>query len=351
MIKTTLIIAMLIAVASVPVGMQSAHAVVPDVVKATLHGWAAGSVTDDELVSALESLIATDILRLTNEVGVDELTLAFIPVKPGDPDNVRPNAERFAEFLENQMGIDVEITLPASYEPIIEGIRFGHIDAAIMDTGPGWFAHSLANADVVMAEVDSGRTYYQATAWVSVDNNDIDSIDDTLGKSVAFTSMTGSSGFIRPFGTLVSEGYVAVNGDDVPAILDALDSAFASYAFGNSYGGAADLLARGQVDVAFGNDRLHTYLENEEDRGLIKPAFTIGPVPSHVLVVSSDMSENTRKALVDAVLQLNTDEYNDILVALYQADAMLPITTGLHLESFGKNLSALPGLADSLLGR
>ncbi|MCE2509190.1 MAG: PhnD/SsuA/transferrin family substrate-binding protein [Nitrosopumilaceae archaeon] len=233
---------------------------------------------------------------------------------------------------------------------IPQGIRFGHIDAAIMDTGPGWFAHTLADADVVMAEVDGGRIYYQATAWVSVDNNEIDSIDDVLGKKVSFTSQTGSSGFIRPFGTLVSEGHVAVNGDDAVALQDAIDSAFASHAFPGSYGGAADLLVRGQVDVAFGNDRLHTYLE-DEDRGLIKPAFTIGPVPSHVLVVSSDMSENTRKALIDAMLELNTDEYNDILLALYGADAMLPTTTVLHLASFGENLSALPGFDDRLLGR
>ena len=350
MMKTTLTIAALIAVASVPVGMQSAHAVIPDVVKATVQGWASGSVTDDEFIGALESLLATDILRLTNEVGVDELTFAFIPVKPGDVNDFKPNADRFAEFLERQLDIDVEVTIPTSYEPIIEGIRFGHIDAAIMDTGPGWFAHTLADADVVMAEVDGGRIYYQATAWVSVDNNEIDSIDDVLGKKVSFTSQTGSSGFIRPFGTLVSEGHVAVNGDDAVALQDAIDSAFASHAFPGSYGGAADLLARGQVDVAFGNDRLHTYLE-DEDRGLIKPAFTIGPVPSHVLVVSSDMSENTRKALIDAMLELNTDEYNDILLALYGAGAMLPTTTDLHLASFGENLSALPGFDDRLLGR
>ena len=30
-----------------------------------------------------------------------------------------------------------------NYEIIIEGMRFGHIDAAFMDTGPGWIAHRL----------------------------------------------------------------------------------------------------------------------------------------------------------------------------------------------------------------
>ena len=350
MMKTAITIVALLAVASVPLGMQSAHALIPDVVKATVGGWATGSVTDDEFISALETLIATDVLRLTNVVGTDELTIAFTPVKPVDVDDFQPNADRFTEFLSSELGIPVNTEIPTSYEPIIEGIRFGHIDAAIMDTGPGWLAHSKSGAEVIMAEVTGGKIYYQATAWVSVDNDDIDSIDDVLGKEVSFTSQTGSSGFVRPFGSLVTEGLVTIDGDDVIALEEAINDAFESHAFPGSYGGAADLLARGQVDVAFGNDRLHTYLD-EDKRGLIKPAFTIGPVPSHVLVVSSGMSENTKKALIDAMLVLNGDEHNEILYDLYEAEAMLPTTTANHLGSFGANIDALVGFEGLLLDK
>lgn len=350
MIKTGIIIAALLVVASVPVGMQSAHALIPDAVKATVQGWASGSIGDDEFISALEQLIATDLLRLTNTVGVDELTIAFTPEKPVDIEEFQPNADRFAEFLSSELGITVNTQIPTSYEPIIEGIRFGHIDAAIMDTGPGWLAHSKSGAEVVMAEVVDGKIYYQATAWVGVNNTNIDSIDDVLGKEVSFTSQTGSSGFIRPFGTLVSEGLVTIDGDDVIALEEAISDAFDSHAFPGSYGAAADLLVRGQVDVAFGNDRLHTYLD-EEKRGLIKPAFTIGPVPSHVLVVSSDMSENTKKALIDAMLVLNGDEHNHILYELYEAEAMLPTTTALHMGTFGANIDALVGFEGLLLDK
>lgn len=350
MIKTAMIIIALVAVISVPIGVQSAHAVIPDSVGIIIKAWDSGVATDDQLISALEQLLATDVLRLTNEVGVDELSFAFTPVKPVDYDDFTPNAERFAEFLEGQLGIEVDIQIPTSYEPIIEGIRFGHIDAAIMDTGPGWLAHSKSGAEVIMAELESGRIFYQATAWVSVDNNDINSIKDTLGKKVSFTSQTGSSGFVRPFGALTSQGYVTVDGDDVIALNQAISDAFESHSFPGSYGGAADLLARGQVDVAFGNDRLPTYLP-EDQRNLIKPAFVIGPVPSHVLVVSPDMSENTKKALLDAMLLLNDEKYNDILVALYEADGMYPTTTEMHLGDFGKSIDSLPGFEGLLLDK
>ena len=341
----------LVAVISVPMVAQSVNAAtIPDAVAITINAWSNDQVTDDQLISALEQLLATDVLRLTNEVGIDELNFAFTPVKPGDPDNFRANAEQFEEFLEGQLGIEVDIQIPTSYESIIEGLRFGHIDAAIMDTGPGWLAHSKSGAEVIMAEVTNGRIYYQATAWVSVDNDDIDSIDDTLGKKVSFTSKTGSSGFVRPFGALTSQGYVTVEGDDVAALDAAISDAFESHSFPNSYGGAADLLARGLVDVAFGNDRLPTYLP-EDQQNLIKPAFVIGPVPSHVLVVSPDMSENTKKALLDAMLMLNTEQYSDILFALYKAEAMLPTTTMQHMGDFGKSIDSLPGFESRLLDK
>lgn len=325
---------------------------IPDYVKFIAEGWVDGSLSDDAFIEALQNLIATDVIPLESRItGTDSLTIGFIPVKPVDVGGFEPAAEEFAEFLENQLGVDIETIVPSSYEPIIESLRFGHIDAAIMDTGPACLAISQSGAEVLMAEVDSGRIYYQATVWVSADNNDdIDSIGYVLGKKVSFTSETGSSGFVRPFGSLVTGGHVTIDGDDVVALEQAIDDAFESHAFPGSYGGAAKLLAEGVVDVAFGNDRLPSYLP-EEERGLIKPALTLGPVPSHVLVVRDDMSENNRKALTDAVLKLNGGPNASIINDLYGVDAMLPTTTDHHMAGFCDNITDLIGFEDRLLDK
>ena len=324
---------------------------IPQYVKFLAEGWAGGSISDGEFIVALQDLIAADIIPLESRItGTDSLTIGFIPVKPVDFGGFEPAADAFAEFLESQLGVDVETNIPSSYEPIIESLRFGHIDAAIMDTGPACLAISQSGAEVLMAEVDSGRIYYQATVWVSADNDEVDSIDDVLGKKVSFTSQTGSSGFVRPFGSLVTGGHVTINGDDVVALEQAIDNAFESHAFPGSYGGAAKLLAEGAVDVAFGNDRLPSYLP-EEERGLIKPALTLGPVPSHVLVVSADMSENNRKALTDAVLKLNGGPNANIINDLYGVDAMLPTTTDHHMAGFCDNIADLVGFEDRLLDK
>ena len=53
-------------------------------------------------------------------------------------------------------------------------------------------------------------------------------------------------------------------------------------------------------------------------------------------MVSSDMSDSTKKALTDALIQLNYDENNHILTDLYGAEALVPTTTTMHIGEFGR---------------
>ena len=83
----------------------------------------------------------------TNAIDVNSLTIGFIPVEKAD--ELTPKAEILEKFLESELGIDVEIVVPTNYEAIIEGMRFGHIDAAFMDTGPAWITHQRTGAEAV----------------------------------------------------------------------------------------------------------------------------------------------------------------------------------------------------------
>ena len=81
-------------------------------------------------------------------IDVDSITIGFIPVEKAD--ELTPKAEVLEKFLESELGIDVKIVVPTNYETIIEGMRFGHIDAAFMDTGPAWITHQRTGAEAVM---------------------------------------------------------------------------------------------------------------------------------------------------------------------------------------------------------
>jgi len=256
------------------------------------------------------------------------------------------------KFLEQKIpDVDFKIVVPNNYETIIEGMKFGHIDAAFMDTGPGWIAHNRAGAEVVLAEVVKGKVNYQATVWTKADNNSINSLEDTLGKKVAFTSITGSSGFVRPMGTLVTDGHINIEGDDIVALQAALVDSFQSYTFAGGYKAALQLLLNDHVDVAFGSDIAPKKYLDPVDQGKLKAVDTIGPVPSHVFVVSSEMSDGTKAALVNALVQLNYAENNEILRNIYGAEALLPTSTEMHIGDFGKFIDALVGLDQKILDK
>lgn len=289
----------------------------------------------------------TNISSVNPSLDVDKITIGFIPIEKAE--ELTPKAEELEKFLENKLGVDVELVIPTNYETIIEGMRFGHIDAAFMDTGPAWITHQRTGAEVILAELTGGKVNYQATMWARADDDSIQSIEDVLGKRVAFTSMTGSSGFVRPMGTLVSNGHITIEDNGIIGLEEALAKNFESYTFSGGYKASLELLLNDNVDVAFGSDiAVQKYLE-PEDQLKLRPVTTLGLVPSHVFIVSPNMSDSTKNALTSALIELNYDEDNSILKNLYGAEALVPTTTTLHIGDFGKFIDILVGLDQAIL--
>ena len=341
-----------VGVTTVPLVQDAqAESLIPDWIKSNAGWWADGTVDDATFLNGIEFLVESGIIGVSGSqsIDVDTLTIGFIPVEKSE--ELTPKAESLEKFLEDELQIDVEIVVPSNYETIIEGMRFGHIDAAFMDTGPAWITHQRTGAEAVLAELVKGKVNYQATVWTLAENDSIHSLEDTLGKKVAFTSITGSSGFVRPMGTLVTAGHVDIQGDDLVALKAALNDSFENHAFTGGYKAALEMLLNGNVDVAFGSDIApQKYLELE-DQAKLRPVTTIGPVPSHVFMVNSEMSEGTQKALVDALIKLNYDEHNEILTNLYGAEALVPTTTTMHIGEFGNFIDALTGLDQKILDK
>jgi len=347
------VVILAISVAAVPlIHNAEAESLIPDWIKNNAGWWAEDAIDDTTFLNGIEFLVENDIINVSSEsksIDVDTITIGFIPVEKAD--ELTPKAQALEEFLENEIGVDIEIVVPTNYETIIEGMRFGHIDAAFMDSGPASITHQRTGAEVVLAELVAGKVNYQATVWTLAENDSINSLEDTVGKRVAFTSITGSSGFVRPMGTLVTEGHINIEGDDIVALESALAKNFESYTFAGGYKAALQLLLNGNVDVAFGSDIAPKKYLELEDQAKLRPVTTIGPVPSHVFIVNADMSESTRDALVDALIKLNYDENNSILQNLYGAEALVPTTTNMHIGDFGKFIDALTGLDQLIIDK
>jgi phosphonate transport system substrate-binding protein len=152
-------------------------------------------------------------------------------------------------------------------------------------------------------------------------------------------------------GTLVTEGHINIEGNDIVALEQALANNFESYTFAGGYKAALNLLLNGDVDVAFGSDIAPQKYLDLEDQVKLRPVVTIGAVPSHVFMVSSDMSDSTQDDLVSALIKLNYDENNSILTDLYGAEALVPTTTTMHIGEFGTFIDVLTGLDQKILDK
>jgi len=275
------------------------------------------------------------------------LVLGFLP--SAQADSVLPNAQQLGDFLSERIGRPVEVVVPSTYEPLLEGFRFGRIDVAFLDGGPAWIAHSRSGAEVILAEVNpGGETFYFAEAFTRVGSG-INSVDDIAGKRLAFTSRTGSSGFLMPIGSLIAEGKLRVEGEGLDALERALQSTYALTIDAGGYQQALRAVLDGRADIAFGGHDVPSRFLDAADQAKITSFHRFGTIPSHAILVANEMDEATRSKVRDAFLALNEPANLPLLTAIYGVEGVREATTEAHLGPFGRALSALPGYDQTLL--
>jgi phosphonate transport system substrate-binding protein len=276
------------------------------------------------------------------------VVLGFLPSARAE--QIAPDAERLGAFLSARLGRDVEVVVPTTYEPLLEGLRFGHVHVSFLDGAPGWIVHRRSGARVILAEVAQGRTHYYAEAFVAVDSP-IRTLEDLRGRRVAFTSRTGSSGFVMPIGSLIDAGIIQPRGNELTDLEAALNETFASTMEAGGYQQALLAVLEGRADVAFGaHDAPERFLD-EAQRGRLRSLHRFGRIPSHSVMVAGNLDPALVDAVRAAMLELNEPEHLPLLRAIYGVDGLERAETEAHLGDFGRALNRLPGMERTLLER
>ena len=119
--------------------------------------------------------------------------------------------EAFVAALEDQLGVDVEIRLAASYAGIIEGMIAGNVHFSQM----GAFSFILAErngADIsTVAVLASAKDTpdpvgAKSIAITAADNAEVNSVADFAGKDVCFVDAASTSGYLFPLALLNDNG-------------------------------------------------------------------------------------------------------------------------------------------------
>lgn len=292
-------------------------------------------------------------------------------------DNLDSNPQLFAEYLSEKLNYDVSLFSVDSEGAMVEALRFGNADIALMDAGAAWVGWQQYGLEVLAADLNvDGRTYYNANAWVKSDSEVASAhLDDNpytdpfsllSGKTSCHTGWLKSVGMLLPMGYLIGLGYANIIGDpnDVEAIRNTIHGFFD---FNSSipetgtpyygYSGALKCLSEGKGDVAFLEENSVEILCNNEFSSLNQewcldieeyialPAF--GKSPSHPVMYNPNYldSEITSK-VTNVLVEMSSDpEASNILENILNTPGFIATNTSVHLGSYSSLISNIPGIS------
>jgi phosphonate transport system substrate-binding protein len=226
------------------------------------------------------------------------------------------DAGEIEAFLEDQLGVDVELQFPTTYAAVIEALRFGHADAAFMGAWPAALAVQEADAEIVLAEIreviidgELTEAPYYYSYWVVPLDSTYTSLEELRGRAAAFPSQLSTSGYVAPVARLVELGLI-----DRPASGRQADPAdfFGDVFLAGGYAQAWEALRSGQVDVSViaGDVPEELFREVLANTRVLEQQ---GPVPSHAVLFSNDLQGDLRAKLTNALLALGSDENRELM--------------------------------------
>ncbi len=151
--------------------------------------------TKKPLLLSFLILIASVAGCIGNDDNDDKETLTIAFNLKDDYTNVDENPQRFADYLADTLGMNVELYPIDSEGATLQALRFGNADIAFMDGAAAWIGWQQYGLEALAADQKSdGRTYYDAQGIVLKDSEmaraslDIDDSTDPFSLLAGKTS-------------------------------------------------------------------------------------------------------------------------------------------------------------------
>ena len=125
------------------------------------------ALTSLMLLCAAAGCIGSEEVDETDDSPVQLESLVIAYEVRDDYTNVDENPQVLADYLSEKLNYDVTLYNVDSEGAMIEALRFGNADIAIMDGGAAWVGWQQYDLQVLAADQKSdGRAFYNAHAWV-----------------------------------------------------------------------------------------------------------------------------------------------------------------------------------------
>lgn len=246
------------------------------------------------------------------------LNVQFVPTN--NDGSMEAKAKPFADYLTEELGCKVNVTLATDYSTIVEAMSSGKVDLGIMPPAAYVQARDMGAAKAILTSqlgeydqetglpVEGKMTgTFKGEVLVKADS-DIQTLEDLKGKKIATLSPNSASGYIYPVAEMKEAGIdpatdcTLTTVNDIPSEMTAVLNGQQDACF--VFEGARVVFSSKFEGYDLMNDLRVLYL-------------TEGDIPNDAIAVRPDMDDEMKEKIKETFLNMPNDEQGAEAMSLW----------------------------------
>lgn len=266
-----------------------------------------GASASSGSTTSAEATSATQESAPGGEDGV--FTIAYAPNESNTEAADARNG--LADDLSAVLGCEVEEIQASDYNAIIEALRTGKAEMAYMGSQALALGVERTNLEPIVMKAEDGdpeKAIYHSVLITSSANEDINSIEDIKGKTMAFVDPDSTSGNLVPTAEIIqafpdeelNSDKLHTNGDFFEAV-----------SFSGSHQAGLQAVIKGDVDVVPISDQIlaSEIANGNAAEGDVKIIHESAAIPAEAVVVAEHVDQATRDKLVEFLTSYDNEQY------------------------------------------
>ena len=233
----------------------------------------------------------------------ETLRVGLIPNQ--NPEEVEAQYQPLEDYLAEEIGREVEVSVPATYNAVVEALVSGELDMAYFGGLTYVQARQRADVSPLVTEVNprTGTTKYHSLIIAPADS-DIESVEDVEGRDFAFGSVSSTSGSLYP-SIMLNQAGIDYRTD------------LGEFTYTGGHDTTAQAVANDRVEAGGLEDRIFYDLRDEGtiEEDSVKIVDESEPIEGYPWVVRDDLSGEDKNALANAYLDMQDPELLDLMRA------------------------------------
>lgn len=216
-----------------------------------------------------------------------------------------------AQDLSETLGCEVEEIQASDYNAIIEALRTGKADMAYMGSQALALGVERTDLEPIVMKAEEGdpeKAIYHSVLIANSSNDEINSIEDIKGKTMAFVDPDSTSGNLVPTAEMIQAfPDEELNSD----ILHTNGDFFEAVSFSGSHQAGLQAVIKGDVDVVPISDQIlaSEIAHGNAAEGDVKIIHESGAIPAEAMVVGEHVDQETRDKLTEFLTSYDNEEY------------------------------------------